>query len=242
VKTQAGSKWEKGALFLQDQTLEQDELDAGLKSLAKTPLRLCLVTRDKLHQAEMMRFVLSPERVVTADILHKLPGKGAWVTLNKAKLEEAIKKRLFSRAFKSEALVQEAFIEKIESLMKQYVLEALSLANRSGLVIAGAFKVQNAIENDTIAAYLHASNGEMDGFRKISNLLREDLNQDANERLHFSNKSVRKKKFISRAFTSAELGKIVGKEDAVHLVVKSGAGARLFRARFKQLQKLTDDE
>jgi uncharacterized protein len=233
----------------QEAALHEEMRDDGLKSLSKAPLRTCIVTRETLPQARLLRFVLSPENNVTPDILHKLPGRGAWVKLHKQTLEHVIKKRLFARAFKQEVHVQEGLYDTIIGQMKKGVLEALSLTNRSGLAIAGAFKVQKTIEQEEITAYLHASNGEEDGYRKILALLKRahpqemhENDQDANERLHFENKSVWKKKLISRAFTSQELGKAVGKEDAVHLVIKSGVGARLLKARLMQLQEITDNE
>ena len=66
------------------------------------PERTCIVSRTVRPPAELIRFVLGPENQVVPDLRHKLPGRGVWVTARRAVVEEAVRRRLFARAFKAE--------------------------------------------------------------------------------------------------------------------------------------------
>ena len=67
------------------------------------PERTCIVSRTAKPPAEMIRFVLGPGNEVYPDLKHKLPGRGVWVTAQADMVNEAVRRRLFSRAFKAEA-------------------------------------------------------------------------------------------------------------------------------------------
>ena len=50
-----------------------------------------------------------------ADLRHKLPGRGVWVSAQAEAVEEAVRRKLFSRAFKAEAKVSPTLVEEIET-------------------------------------------------------------------------------------------------------------------------------
>ena len=80
--------------------------NAGTNDLARhEPERTCIVTRAALPAAGLIRFVLGPDDRVFADLKHKLPGRGVWVTARRDVVQEAVKRRLFARAFKAEVKV-----------------------------------------------------------------------------------------------------------------------------------------
>ena len=64
-------------------------------------VRQCAVTRERLGKEALVRFVLSPDDVVTPDVAEKLPGRGVWIKADRAVLESAVKKNAFARAFKT---------------------------------------------------------------------------------------------------------------------------------------------
>ena len=71
--------------------IDAAETDAGPpragKAGARDPERRCIVTMERRHQAEMIRFVVSPDRHVTPDLAARLPGRGAWVTSSREAIE-----------------------------------------------------------------------------------------------------------------------------------------------------------
>ena len=54
-----------------------------------------------MDEARLIRFVAGPDGVVAPDLARKLPGRGLWVAADRASVETAAKKNLFSRAAKA---------------------------------------------------------------------------------------------------------------------------------------------
>ncbi len=54
--------------------------------------RRCIVSGEHDSGANLIRFALSPDGVVTPDVAAKLPGRGAWVRADRAILEQAVEK------------------------------------------------------------------------------------------------------------------------------------------------------
>ena len=61
-----------------------DELDAGPRKGGPGTERLCAVTRAVKPVDELIRFVVGPDGVVP-DLKRKLPGRGLWVTAERAR-------------------------------------------------------------------------------------------------------------------------------------------------------------
>ncbi|MEM6307750.1 MAG: DUF448 domain-containing protein, partial [Pseudomonadota bacterium] len=57
------------------------------------PERKCLVTQDVAPKAGLIRFVTGPDGQVVPDIMGKLPGRGYYVTADRAILDRAVSKR-----------------------------------------------------------------------------------------------------------------------------------------------------
>ena len=78
------------------------------------PERKCIVTGEVLPKAALIRFVVGPDGVVVPDIAGKLPGRGVYVSADRAALEKAVAKRLFARGFKRPVTVPEGMVDEIE--------------------------------------------------------------------------------------------------------------------------------
>ena len=94
-------------------------------------------------------------------------------------MAEAVKRRSFKRAFKTDVEVSPGLAEMIDGLMEKDALQALSLANKAGLVVAGATKVEGSIGPTVPAALVSASDGSADGVRKMEAAIRRLLGDDA---------------------------------------------------------------
>ena len=71
------------------------------------PLRRCIATGVVRPKTDLIRFVLSPDGIVTPDIAEKLPGRGLWLTADADALKAAVRKGAFSRAARRKATVPE---------------------------------------------------------------------------------------------------------------------------------------
>src|SRR5437868_14258421 len=87
-----------------------DELDAGLHKRSPGTERLCAVTRAVKPVDELIRFVVGPDGVVP-DLKRKLPGRGLWITGEKAALKDAVTRNVFARGFKRELRVTPELVE-----------------------------------------------------------------------------------------------------------------------------------
>ena len=104
----------------------------------------------------MLRFALADDGSVVPDIRRKLPGRGVWTGLSAEVVRRAAAKGAFSRAFRAEAKAPVALAEIVDALLERDAVQSLSMANKAGLVVTGAFKVDATIEKGDIAALIQA--------------------------------------------------------------------------------------
>ena len=141
--------------------------------------RTCIVTGTRGVPEAMLRFALSPDGSVVPDIRRKLPGRGVWTRLSFETVRRAAAKRAFSRAFRAKVEAPSSLAETVGALLERDALQSLSIANKAGLVVAGAFKVDSAIEAGAVVALIQASDGAADGAAKRAHALRGKLGPEA---------------------------------------------------------------
>jgi len=130
--------------------------------------RSCIVTRKTLPESELIRFVVGPENEIVQDLAAKLPGRGIWVSANRAALERAVSKNLFSRAAKSSVRAPADLPVRVVALLLNRIQEHLGLARRSGVLVLGFDGVVRALQSRRKpAVLLEARDGAEDGRRKV---------------------------------------------------------------------------
>src|SRR5437016_12572173 len=113
-----------------------DPMDPGPRKRAAATERLCVATRRVKPITDMIRFVVGPEGQVVADLKRKLPGRGVWVTATRQAVDEAIRRKVFPRAFKRAVGVEPELGARVEALLEQSALDALAIAHKSGVLAA----------------------------------------------------------------------------------------------------------
>ena len=184
--------------------------------------RTCVVTRRAGSPDELIRFVLDPEGVVTPDIKRKLPGRGVWVTARAKEVAEAVKKRAFSRGFKTEAKAPADLPALVDALIERDCLQALSLANKAGAVVTGFAKVEATIGKGQVAGLLHARDGGADGIRKLGQALRRLGEGDATPQIIL--------------FDSGQLDLAMGRTNVIHAALVKGPATAGLLARCAKLE------
>lgn len=155
-----------------------------------------------------MRFVLSPDGIVAPDFSEKLPGRGAWVTARRDRVDAAVQRRLFARAFKAPAETPADLGAQVDAGLAKAALSALGLARRCGDALTGFEKVRAALKGAKAAVLIAASDGADDGCEKLAAL--------AGRAERYA--------LFSRLELSAALG-----QDAVHAAIAAGPSAVRFR-------------
>lgn len=139
----------------------------GRKIVRDDPERKCIVTGDRQPKAGMIRFVVGPGDVIVPDVLEKLPGRGIWVTSDRATLEKAISKGLFARGAKQPVKVSDDLAEQVEALVVRRVTDLIALARKSGRAVAGFEKVKSWLAEGRAKVLLQASDGSERGKGKL---------------------------------------------------------------------------
>lgn len=129
--------------------------------------RTCIVTRRSGSSDDLIRFVAAPDGTVVADLRRRLPGRGCWVTAERAAVETAVRKRLFARGLKREVVVPDDLAGTVDRLLAQSALGMMGLARKAGQFVGGATKVDQAVRSGAALAVFHALEAAEDGVRKI---------------------------------------------------------------------------
>jgi predicted RNA-binding protein YlxR (DUF448 family) len=188
------------------------------------PERTCIVTCQTAPPAELIRFVAGPDGQVVPDLKGKLPGRGTWITATAEAVGEAVKRRLFGRAFKDEVRVAPDLARQIDEALWRDLKQALSLANKAGAVVSGFTKVEAAIREQQIAALLHSAEAAEDGRRKLGQALRKRYG-DAISGIP-----------VIADISGEELDLALGRSHVIHAGLVAGAGSDGFLARWRRLR------
>ncbi|MEM9139824.1 MAG: RNA-binding protein [Pseudomonadota bacterium] len=192
----------------------------GRKKDRAAPERRCIATGESGGTAGLIRFVLSPDGQVVPDLASKLPGRGAWVTADRALVDRVVKKRLFSRAFRQPVEPPPDLAGTLEALLLQRLVNTIALARKAGQAVAGAEKVKARINSGLAEVLLQASDGAADGKAKIANLARA-VGDGRIARI--------------QVLTAAELGLAFGREFAIHAALDAGGFAESARNEAQRL-------
>ena len=85
--------------------------------IRKTPMRQCLVTRERLPKEELMRIVRTPEKEIIVDTTGRINGRGAYLKKDVLVVETAKKKKILDHFLKEE--VPESIYEELIKIIKE---------------------------------------------------------------------------------------------------------------------------
>jgi len=218
--------------------LADPDLDNGPRTDRSATMRMCAVTRQVLPIDELIRFVVSPQSEVMADLKRKLPGRGLWVTASRQVVAEAVKRHQFGKGFKREVRVAPTLAADTETLLVRSVVEALAMAAKAGQVVAGFSKVEGALAQrqaqTSVHALIHASDGAADGIRKLDAIVRQNTG-NIEESSPFP---------VITALTSEQLDLALGRSNVIHAALLAGPASKTFLSRSQILvrYRMADDD
>jgi hypothetical protein len=218
-----------GAMDTDD--IDTGTMDTGAAHARRTATeRTCVVTRRQEAVGALIRFVLDPDGAVTADVKRRLPGRGVWVTARRTAVAEAVRKRLFARAFKAQVKVAADLPDRVARLLEQSALDALSIARKAGLVVQGFAKVEAAVASSAPppVALIRARDAGEDGGRRLAHA--------------FIRRTAADRAKIVQAFTSAQLDLALGRLNVVHAALLAGRASEAFLVRWRFLEDFRADE
>jgi len=190
--------------------IEEPMTRGGRKKDRDGAVRRCIATGESGATNQLVRFVLSPDGHAVPDLAGRLPGRGAWLTADRGLVGLAVKKRLFSRAFRRPVEVDPDLADRLEALLARRLVETISLARRGGAAVTGAQKVRDCLKSGHAGVLLQASDGARDGRAKLAALAKAT-----------GGGKIRTINLLN----ATELGLAFGREFAIHAALDAGGFA-----------------
>lgn len=136
------------------------------------PIRRCILSGERDDAAQLIRLAISPDGVIAPDVRGKAPGRGAWLGVDRATLEDAIAKGklkgALARAFKTGPItIPDDLPQAIEEALTRALLDRLGLEARSGTLVTGSDRIGEAARRGKVTMLLHASDASADGNGKL---------------------------------------------------------------------------
>jgi predicted RNA-binding protein YlxR (DUF448 family) len=212
--------------------------DNGPRTDRSATMRMCAVSRAARPIDELIRFVVSPQGEVMADLKRKLPGRGLWVSASHQTVAEAVRRHQFSKGFKRDVRVAPTLAADTEGLLVRGAIEALAMAAKAGQVVSGFGKVEDALRprqaQTSVQALIHASDGAADGIRKLDALIRQNAGIDDESR----------EIPVVTALTSEQLDLALGRSNVIHAALLAGPASKTFLTRSQILvrYRMADDD
>lgn len=171
------------------------------KDRSAGPERKCIATGEVHPKYGLIRFVAAPDGRIVPDIAGKLPGRGVYVSADRAALDKAAAKNLFARGLKAPVMVPDGLADMVETQLARRVVDLISLARKSGNAVAGYEKVKSWLDQEQAQVLIQAEDGSSRGKSKLSTP-------------HFG-------KYIGW-LTADELGMAFGRQSVIHAALASG--------------------
>lgn len=163
-------------------------------------------------EAGLIRLALSPEGRLVPDPAARAPGRGVWVAADRASVAKALKKGAFARSLQQRVETGEDLAADIEAALARSALSLISLSRRAGELTSGFDKVRASLKKTRPGCLITARDGAADGRAKLLALSRAQWGDIP----------------LADRLTSAELGAVLGRDSAVHMVMSPGGLAARF--------------
>jgi len=181
--------------------------------------RKCIQTGEVLPESQLVRFAIGPDDAVVPDVKARAPGRGLWVRADRKVLEAAMKTRSFARAAKAKVMVPDDLVARTEEALSRAALDLLGLAKRSGELLCGFDQVRGVLQSRRPACLVEASDGAMDGRRKL---------QALGEGKWGGVKMI-------NCFTQDQMGSTIGRAESTHMALLPGGLAEQFMFHAERL-------
>ncbi|SFP92903.1 DUF448 domain-containing protein [Sphingomonas rubra] len=184
------------------------------------PARSCILTRERAARDHLVRLALAPDGQVLPDVRAKAPGRGAWIGVTRAELEQALAKGklrgALARAFKTgEFTLSPDLGALIAAALERNALDRLGLEARSGTLLTGTDKIVTAARSGQVAALYHAADASDDGCRKLAQAWRVGSDREGSDL-----------KGLALPVDRPILSLALGRENVVHIALTDRAAAK----------------
>ena len=191
----------------------------------RDPLRTCVGCRASQPQAELIRYVLSPQGEVLVDYRHRLPGRGVYTCCDPACVQKAVERRQLQRGLKCAELqvdVEDVVISIVDAL-RQRIENLIGMARKAGQVTSGSQAVLAGLKSGAELAFV---------------LISDDISAPIADKVRYS--AEMRQVELLQLFGKERIGGILGKGERSVAALEAGrmADALLFEVRrYKRMSR-----
>lgn len=193
-------------------------------SRADGPERKCILSGVHGTRESLIRLAISPVGEVLPDVLARAPGRGAWIAVNKAELENAVRKgklkgaaaRAFGKSLGGNSLAIPADLaDRIEAALLRLLTDRLGLELRAGHLLLGSDRIAENARAGRVRWLGHAADASEDGCRKLDQAWRVGMDAEGS-----------KLAGTVLPLDRAALSVAMGRDNVVHLALTDPAAAQ----------------
>lgn len=199
-----------------------DPVRVGMAKAARE--RTCIVTRTVKPEGELIRLAIAPDGAVVADLRARLPGRGAWVSADRASVDTAVRKGMIAKSAQRSVAASADLADQIAAALYAQCLSRLGLARRSGALVAGFHKAVDALSRGDVAWLIEARDGAADGRRRLLNARK---------------KAGETRIALAGCFPAVDIGRMAGRGATAHAVLRGGPDAARFTVDAHRLAGFT---
>ena len=194
------------------------------------PERKCILSGQHDTRDDLVRLAISPDGDVLPDVLARAPGRGAWIGVTRAELDQALAKGklkgALARAFKGTPLVIPGDLsDRIEAALRRALADRLGIELRAGMIVLGTEKIAAAARAGVVSFLGHASDAGGDGAGKLAQAWRVGEMAEGTGM-----------KGVILPLDRAALSVALGRDNVVHLALTDAAAAERVTGLLGRLQ------
>jgi len=194
-------------------------------SEGRSPQRTCLGCRKVLDRGELLRYVLSPQGEVLVDYRARLPGRGAYTCLSRNCLQEALRRRQFSRAFRGEVSADAGVLTgQLLAQISDRLLGLIGMARKSQQLVSGSSLVLDRLASGAPLAVV---------------VLAADVSPAIGEKV--AARAARRSIDCFQRFDKELLGRILGTAERSVLALEPGPLAMAIRLELERYQRIAGE-
>jgi predicted RNA-binding protein YlxR (DUF448 family) len=178
----------------------------------------------------LIRFVPAPDGTIVPDLARRLPGRGVWVEASRDAVTAAVRRKAFARSLQRQVAVPDDLPDQVDRLMTRRLAEAVSLANKAGLLVTGFTRVEELIGQGKAVVLIQAADGAPDGVAKLSRKFGAALG--AEQAGHA----------IVTELTGSQLDLAIGRSNVVHAAASGGGAAQRIVQEAGRLRRYRPEE
>jgi predicted RNA-binding protein YlxR (DUF448 family) len=200
---------------------------------AQQPERKCILSGEHDARDALVRLAVSPDGDVLPDVLARAPGRGAWIGVDRATLENAIAKgklkaalaRAFGKTLGGAPLsIPEDLADRIEAALTRALTDRLGLELRAGRLLMGSDRIAENARMGRVTWLAHAADAREDGSRKLDQAWRVGEEAEGSGMAG-----------VTLPLDRAALSVALGRDNVVHLALTDAAAAERVSAALRRL-------